>query len=776
MYRTRSRQVFLPPPPPGPGPRIFASGVHIPYFKREPPDSTTEARLLNNPTEISALPGSTSSFAFPTSIQPPAPIITSAPIVAPAPVSISTPVNIPAPVVTSTPTAPAFVTPATTSSRKNFTSEQKEKMEALFLKNPKPSLEQRMQLAEEIDDTEPRVRKWMEYRRYTRSKMAGGDSSAASTPNASPASTPPPDPFPVQTAEDLASRISSTIIESHRARSETPSADGVLGSSSVRYRPYAVPLRPTQPLRNIVEKKSADKNAGSAKLSAFDVGYKLSPLLRGGSVTTSENIPQIAEIMASVNDMDGKKYILNALLSTKSKVILQKFLNSTGLATLRSWLADAMENLSNIQNEETVMKIVNILKALPFDADRIKETKLGKSVKQLVAVKDCSRALAKSVSELKDQWIKANTGSTSSARSSSTSTSSLKKSTRGDISLYFGDHQTGDMSLLPKFTKAKYAVSPGAVPKPRITGNPDFFNEIAGPAIAAPPPTSSKNSRSGLTVKTQISARVDSGPLSASSPRLMTAQQSSASKRSTSNSSAPDPGPSAPAVMAPPVPVHTQSPAFNPSSSQHDKAREAGMILMQSQKQKQKKTVRFKADFELVAVRFIERVDYDDFEDTDDEDFDDHRADQNRHEDVDMGDHWHDDNGEGARPWESPWMDVNEPVIPEGPAFTMPDNVIHELVQGTAWIPPCPLSIELAEPVAQGEGSLEKDVQAKREEETPAQSYKGLASIPPSPAEPDPDQDPNANTTATASPNTNPASTKDIDTTRAMPLFEASPF
>ncbi|CAO3572176.1 unnamed protein product [Mortierella alpina] len=745
IHKTRTRDEFPPPPPPGPGPRFFASGVYIPYFKKEPQEQVLDAEAAPSLEDVRAVP-EPPLFVMPAPISTPR-MNTSTPCI---------PSNAPIAIV-----APVVETNNTSRTRKNFTNEQKIRLEALFQRNSNPSIQERILVASEINETETRVNMWLRNRRI-KSRSVDSDHSASSTPNTSPSSTPPPAEVSTrQQTEDLGSSPASS-----RERSETPSADGVLGS--LRYRPYTVPARVSQPLR-----RAGERSLNSVKLTSLEVAHRLGPLLLGGSVAKPENMLRIAELMASVSDMGGRRYILNALLSTKLRPVQQKFLQTSGPKLLGLWIKNAMEDPHSPECHETVMKAIKILKALPFDLEKLSEFKLGKIIKQIATGKEGSQVLIRSAAELKDQWLGLiNSTDISSLPSNMTaSVVGAKKTTPKGISVpFFGDNQAREMAQLPKFTKAKPGVA-SAPKSPRITSNPGFFNEIAPLTPSAS--TISHKARASSAHKSN--ARVDFGSSSATNLRQTAVSASSGTGRPLADSRpAQSKVPLGPVVINPqPTPTtanRARSLAFNASSSQHDKAREAGLKLIHK-----KKTVRFKADFELVQIKYFERVVYE--EDEDDEygthDQDDER-DRDRDRDMDLDHYWRDDAYDGGT---APWIEAREADTTNRPTFTFAGGVLEALIQGTAWRHPVPLLIvhpvplddeEVSCELAHGEESLEKEVQGRREDITEPQIYADVASIPPSPAEPEPEPEP------VLEPVSNPQADQEEDAggTRAIPLFE----
>ncbi|KAF9940851.1 hypothetical protein BGZ67_006704 [Mortierella alpina] len=753
IHRARVEE-FPPPPPPGPGPRFFASGVYIPYFKREPQEQLLDAEVATTLEGVRAVP-EPPLFAMPTPISTPR-------IITPAP---SSPSTVPIPIAT-----PVMMTNHASRARRNFTNEQKTRLEALFLSNPTPSMQERALVASEINETEARVNNWLRNRRI-KSRMFGSDRSASSTPNTSPSSTPPPADMPMRQETE------ESYVPPARERSETPSADGVLGS--LRYRPYTVPAKAPQPL-----KRAGERSLSSVKLASLEVAHRLGPLLLGGSIAKPENTLRIAEMMASVSDMGGRRYILNALLSTKLKPVQQRFLQTAGPQLLGMWIKNAMEDPHSPECQETVMKAIRILKALPFDLEKLRESKLGKIIKQIATGKEGSQELIRSAAELKDQWLGLiNSTDILSLRSNMTSSSAgAKKTTPRGISVpYFGDNQAREMAQLPKFAKAKPAATSGTgLKSPRITSNPGFFNEIA----PLTPSTSTPSNKARVPSAYKTNSRVDFGSTSSvTNPRQTAISASSGTGRSLLDSRPPpNKAPLAPVVISPqPTPTtanRARSLAFNASSSQHDKAREAGMKLIHK-----KKTVRFKADFELVQIKYFERVVYEDDDDNDDSTHDqDDDRDQHRDRDMDMDHYWRDDEyGGGTTPWGALWLGAREADTANRPTFTMPESVIDELLQGTAWKHPVPLLIvhpvplddeEVSCELAHGEESLEREVQGQREDVTEPLKFTDIASIPPSPAEPDPEPEPVVDPV----PYPQADQEEEIGGTRAIPLFESSSF
>jgi len=56
----------------------------------------------------------------------------------------------------------------------------------------------------------------------------------------------------------------------------------------------------------------------------MEVSKTLSILLRGGAIVNPNDVDEINGLMEQTGNDDGKKYILNALLSTKSPAVQER--------------------------------------------------------------------------------------------------------------------------------------------------------------------------------------------------------------------------------------------------------------------------------------------------------------------------------------------------------------------------------------------------------------------------------------------------------------------
>ncbi|KAI7829808.1 hypothetical protein BC939DRAFT_322172 [Gamsiella multidivaricata] len=411
--------------------------------------------------------------------------------------------------------------------------------------------------------------------------------------------------------------------------------------------------------------------------------------------------------------------------------------------------------------------MIRILKALPFDVERLTASNLGRAIKLLASDKEASSRITSTATELKEQWHKlideANIGS-SPSRSEDQSENARKKARQDSHPLSSGFGQ--DISQLPKFNKAKSASLPSpksSAAKPMPRSNPDFFKEIAASRPASKPvKTTARRAR----ISMEDSQPDNSASFTSTAPQ----NNNNAGSASLPSTSAPQPPPApfigianssakTPPLSTRPAPDPVSSAKttdFDPQSAQHEKAWEAARNL------KKKKTVRFN-DNELEQVRIFyppeAMSDEDDYRDMD------HPMDE-----EDESTHYSRyassppppsptlpsptrEHGSGYFP-----MPFSSPTASYGlprPVFLIPESEQPDFVRGVYFTPPRPLILKAE---AKGEDSEEKIVQERRESQIPAVRYETLAEIPSSPAEPDED----------------PA--REHESPRRISLFEASEY
>ncbi|KAF9193776.1 hypothetical protein BGZ50_007069 [Haplosporangium sp. Z 11] len=676
-----------------PRPRLFLTAVEIPLYRKPTP--------------------TTASSHWPV---PPAP--EPAPFSAPA----SIPTHAAAPVLTSVSAMPSaglqsseqpltLITPVTItkSTAWRFTREQKRRLESFFRTNMWPNQDERTKLGEQLGAPDIRIKKWFERRQYNDREVSNKDMGLVASPNTSPVTTPPCTP-----SEER--NISLPMTDKNQSdREETPFAEGVLGSAAIRYRPYAVPSRSEQATRPSAEKPVAalSKPSRKNKLQSFEVAGRITPFLRGGSIVKAEDIKTFVGIMEAAGDMDGKKYILNALLSTKPLPILTR-----------------------------------ILKALPWEVETSVKIKLERMVKNLTTEKDGIPDIVKSATELHDKWNNTNSGlehtSSRLTRASTTESARRARPSPGTDNFFGGQHQ--DLSLLPKFTKASTSTPKASS---SMTPNHNFFKEITN---ASTPTQTTKKMPARLSISTrpqQDNRGGSSSPASASalssSPSVLTTAPPTRSRRLPSDST---PAQRPQMESTPPQFSVTKETVRRLSHTSSSLSSASSSKLLN---QTPKKTVRFKGDHELVQTRFIERVNYEST-DEDEDDYgegidrgNDYSSSSSMDMDMDVNTEMEVDDGYLPSFW-PPFFAPSTPAptpqpstAPLRPAFIMTSQEMEDLVAGRMWRLPIPLLVEHEYTVANGQESVEAATQAEREARTPAVAYPSLAMIPSSPAEPDPE-------------------------------------
>ncbi|KAF9174784.1 hypothetical protein BGX20_009779 [Mortierella sp. AD010] len=169
--------------------------------------------------------------------------------------------------------------------------------------------------------------------------------------------------------KDTAENVAEPEDNTRSTRESTP-GEGDLGSSSVRYRRYVISRAQKHPQKSSASTSVASR--ASDNMALPELLRRITPLLRGGSISSASSIDSLVELMSNVDEAGGRKIILNALLSTQSSVILGRFIRSEGLGILRQWIGDARNNPDSPQQQEILQAIIRVLKALPFDVKTLK--------------------------------------------------------------------------------------------------------------------------------------------------------------------------------------------------------------------------------------------------------------------------------------------------------------------------------------------------------------------------------------------------------------------
>ncbi|KAF9997803.1 hypothetical protein BGZ79_008490 [Entomortierella chlamydospora] len=472
-----------------------------------------------------------------------------------------------------------------------------------------------------------------------------------------------------ETAESVAKSDDST-----RTRESTP-GEGDLGSSSVRYRRYVI-----SPAQKHPQKSSASTSVASGatnNMALPELLRRITPLLRGGSISSASSVDSLVELMSNVNEAGGRKIILNALLSTQSSVILGRFIRSEGLGILRQWIDDARNNSDSPQQQEILQAMIRVLKALPFDAKTLKGSLKG-AIALIAGDGDRNHAISKSASDLLQKWgdLSEHTGrSPSRSPHRDKSASARKKSGFGGSQHSLETRQSTaaqKISQLPRFKLRSPTTS--------------SQSQLPSPILA-----STQKDHPVKEEDTQIRHDLSSAP-----PNRTTAS------------------PSRP----------TTTINFDPLSSQHNKAMEA-----LRKQQKKSKRVQFKDDAELVSIRYFEKYLGDESA----------NADENEHtkESFDNDDSYShpEQNSTASIDHQSV---TRQFIIPDNEAKRLIDGVAWTPPQ-LLYIVFEPDPEGRIQEIAHGEQSTEKYWQAERESQVQSVTYRNIFDIPASPEEPDPE-------------------------------------
>ncbi|KAI9231825.1 MAG: hypothetical protein BYD32DRAFT_429881 [Podila humilis] len=251
-------------------------------------------------------------------------------------------------------------------SRAYFSEKTNVMLENIYASNPYPNKDLKAELAEKIKITEGQVSNWFSRRR----KRAADEA------------------LEKKQHQEMLERLGGPKLSSLPQASSTPvSITTSALALSARSSPSPSVESPGTPITliNGALKRSRHESEQDPKqkLRSMEVSKKLSFLLRGGAIVNPNDVDEINDLMEQTGNDDGKKYILNALLSTKSPTVQERFLNSSGLGILRSWIIDARKSPRETHNADLLLKSMLVLKSLPFTVSKLFECKLGKSVKLL---------------------------------------------------------------------------------------------------------------------------------------------------------------------------------------------------------------------------------------------------------------------------------------------------------------------------------------------------------------------------------------------------------
>ncbi|CAO3570150.1 unnamed protein product [Mortierella alpina] len=530
------------------------------------------------------------------------------------------------------------------------------------------------------------------------------------------------------------------------------------------------------------ERNTMDYANVPSKLRPAEIAQRVARMSRGGAIVKAEDVKTVVQLMGAASDYEGRKYILTALLCTKAMVVLEKFVRSSGPLVFRTWILEASKNLEKSNNRDMVLTSIAILKALPFDLETLKDSKLGRLMKGLSTDKEADKDISRQASQLVEKWrqLISETRSEPTEASAAVKSDNDKKRSGRERDGDRLDLFEGTVMPLPKFNKVKATQPVEKTKKPQIAENPGFFRELSLPPRPVPLPNkplplpskplslpSKPLSLPNKPVKTArphlIKTQVRVSPETAgSSPTV------AVSSPSQQNPSLVQPKEPSPVVESPDAPSQATSNSHNgnSSSTDHDEDSSKTKEIVSADtavssvpmadptvasvattettamdvdasadnttlpEKKQKKLVRFKAEHELFSIRYIEA-----------------RSLLGELEEFGVDE---DDEFEGGEGYDLDQEMADGTSYPgtAKPVFDLPESTITVLIQGEEWRTPAPLQLEVE--LIRGAESVEKDVQERREMETLSANYLQIAYIPPSPAEPKSEPEP----VSTAAPRT----------------------
>ncbi|KAF9403853.1 hypothetical protein BGX21_009219 [Mortierella sp. AD011] len=475
--------------------------------------------------------------------------------------------------------------------------------------------------------------------------------------------------------KDTAENVAEPEDNTRSTRESTP-GEGDLGSSSVRYRRYVISRAQKHPQKSSASTSVASR--ASDNMALPELLRRITPLLRGGSISSASSIDSLVELMSNVDEAGGRKIILNALLSTQSSVILGRFIRSEGLGILRQWIGDARNNPDSPQQQEILQAIIRVLKALPFDVKTLKGNLKG-AIALIAGDGDRNHAISKSASDLLQKWsdLSEHTGRSPSRSPHRDKSSSARKKSG------FGGSQH---SLETRQSTAAQKIS--QLPRFKLR-SPTTSNQsqLPSPVLA-----STQKDHPVKEEDTQIRHDLSSAP----------------------------PNRAAASPSRPPTTIN-----FDPLSSQHNKAMEA-----LRKQQKKPKRVQFKDDAELVSIRYFEKYLGGD---------ESANADENEHtkESFDNDDSYSHPEQDSMVSIDHQSV-TRQFIIPDNEAKRLIDGVAWTPPQ-LLYIVFEPDPDGRIQEIAHGEQSTEKYWQAERESQVQSVTYRNIVDIPASPEEPDPE-------------------------------------
>ncbi|KAF9962084.1 hypothetical protein BGZ72_010690 [Mortierella alpina] len=650
--------------------------------------------------------------------------------------------------------------------RFTFTEAHNALLDKVFEVQPYPNKTVKAELSQRVGCSEVQVQNWFS-RRRTRAALEQQELKEKQELLQKLGSTPEKlgksdtQPAAAAAVSDSSAERSPVSATSATSQENADTLEGMLGSATVAK--YSGNISKT-------ERSTVDYANVPAKLRPAEIAQRVARLSRGGAIVKAEDVRTVVQLMSATSDYEGRKYILTALTCTKAMVVLERFVHSNGPAVFRTWILEASKNLEKSSNRELVLTSIAILKALPFDLETLKDSKLGRLMKGLSTDKDADKDISRQASQLVEKWRQLISESRSEPTEPSVAVKSendKKRSGRerdGDRLDLF----EGSVMPLPKFNKVKATAPVEKIKKPQIAENASFFKELSLPPRPVPLP----NKPSPLPSKplslpskpiSLPKKPVKAVPLHPIKTQVRISPETTGSSPTLAVSSPSQQSPSL-VLLKEPSPVESPDAASQATSSNSsgnsnsndndedssntketlsvDTAESSVQIgnstvvsaaatettAMEVEvtsddttvpEKKQKKVVRFKAEHELFSIRYIEaRPIPGEVEEFDEDGEDEYGGSEGYDLDQEMTDGT-------SFPGSAP------------PVFMLAEPRIEALVQGEEWRTPASLQLEVQ--LSRGAQSIEKDIQERREMETLSANYLQIAYIPPSPAEPNPE-------------------------------------
>ncbi|KAF9921157.1 hypothetical protein FBU30_008859 [Linnemannia zychae] len=419
-----------------------------------------------------------------------------------------------------TPATPVTITTSTAGVRlkHRFTDDQKDALEAVFQKKQTPDKQEMEVFATNFAVTLDQIKNWFSNRRYKEKKLSDAliqQAAPAVLPHQASASNPrsalPPVTFSISDRE------------------ETPSADGILGTGSAKYRPSTQQaLIPST--SKLMDKSQGAKVDSNDKLASSEIVRRIASLITGGSITKKENVYPLSQTALMAGDIAGRKYILNALYSTRNQTIHDEFAKTPGLSRIFEWIKEARKEIDNMKDsneggerlkhqEEFMCKAIQALSRVPPE---YRQPEYIRTIKALTNEQRYSPDISEKASELLALW-----GMRGDRASSKSGTSQPQVDGRKRAKLDLGSMVNSSETLftqLPSFTKISRTTNENATKNITSSTSASTSSSITSSSTSA-----STSPTSASTKGSPASRRASSGapPLSINVGKISTSNDNS---------------------------------------------------------------------------------------------------------------------------------------------------------------------------------------------------------------------------------------------------------